>query len=91
MKGQEAERNPVRPAPLTCHLSLDCGDAREAEVLASALRVDDPHLAQVLASGAHVKVHLQATSALGLLRAVDDVLECFRAARPDGSEPKESR
>ena len=63
-------------------LRIDAGSAAEARILAAALRVDDAGMAACRADGQHVVVSLTGTSARGILRGMDDVLECLRAARP---------
>ncbi|MEA3203983.1 MAG: hypothetical protein QOI63_1663 [Thermoplasmata archaeon] len=72
-------------------LRIDVGSATEARLLAAALTADDAELAPCRAEGTQVVVALRAQSPMGVLRTLDDVLDCLRAARPGSAGPKESR
>lgn len=63
-------------------LRIDAGSPAEAQVLAAALQADDADAAAIRAEGTHVVVALRGATAMGVLRTLDDVLECLRAARP---------
>jgi hypothetical protein len=70
---------------------FDAGSEAEARILAAALQADDGDLAPCRAEGRHVVVTLRGASAMGVLRTLDDAIECLRAARPGGPAAKESR
>lgn len=63
-------------------LRLRCRDEDEAERLRRALAVDDPGQAELRREGADLVVEATSASALGLLRTLDDLLGCLRAAEP---------
>jgi len=71
--------------PVVGELRLDAGSPAEARVLAAALQADDAAHAPCRAEGRHVVVALQGTTALGVLRTLDDVLDCARATRQAGT------
>lgn len=60
-------------------LTLETRDAKEAVALAAALTPDNGSHASCKAVRAAVVVEVQADSTMGLLRSLDDVLECARA------------
>ncbi len=64
-------------------LHLRCRDSVEAERLRRSLAVDDAGHAVLRVEGATLSVEAQSTTALGVLRTLDDVLGCLRAAEPD--------
>jgi hypothetical protein len=73
-------------------MRIHVGSAAEAQVLAAALQADDAALAPCRAEGPFVVVALRGATPMGVLRTLDDALDCLRAAGPAGtSAPKESR
>ena len=61
---------------------IRCADLADAERLRRALAVDDAGLAGIAVDGRDLVVTAAGPSALGLLRTLDDVLGCLRAAAP---------
>lgn len=57
-------------------------DAAAAQRLVRALAADDAGSAAIAADGSDVVVTASGASALGLLRTLDDLLGCVRAAEP---------
>ncbi len=64
-------------------LELTFKDAAEAAMVAQAIGPDDPEHAKVTVQGDTVHVTASASSVGGILRTLDDVLACVRAAAPD--------
>lgn len=90
----------ARGMPVRGEARFDAGSPAEARLLAAALAADDAAIAPCRAEGSQVVVQFTSGSALGLLRSLDDVVECLRAARPPPAAgagpvgrpaPKESR
>ena len=77
MTGQAAERRATHAL-----LRLRCRDAAEAERLRLSLAADDDGHASLRVEGAVLVVEARSGTALGLLRTLDDVLGCLRAAEP---------
>jgi hypothetical protein len=63
-------------------LRIRCRDAAEATRLLRALAADDPGHATLRQEGAGLVVEASSATALGLLRTLDDLLGCLRAAEP---------
>ena len=70
-------------APTRAVLRLKCRDSGEAERLRRSLAADDAGHAHVRVEGVVLVIEAEATSALGVLRTLDDALGCLRAAEPD--------
>jgi hypothetical protein len=64
-------------------LRLRCRDSVEAERLRRSLAPDDAAHATVRVEGATLVVEATSQARLGLLRTLDDLLGCLRAAEPD--------
>ncbi|MFA5944269.1 MAG: hypothetical protein WC876_07380 [Candidatus Thermoplasmatota archaeon] len=64
-------------------LRLTCRDSGEADRLRRSLAADDAGHARLRVDGGVLVIEAEASSALGVLRTVDDVLGCLRAAEPD--------
>lgn len=57
-----------------------CGDAAAAAILMAALQADDPGHIDVRVDGSDLVLVATADSRMGLLRTLDDALQCLRAA-----------
>lgn len=66
------------------HLRIPLADEALAQAVAAALRADDAAYARVEADGAVLRVSASAANAQSLLRTLDDVITCARAALPPG-------
>jgi hypothetical protein len=64
-------------------LRLRCRDSAEAERLRRSLAPDDAAQARLGVEGATLLIDASSPAALGLLRTLDDLLGCLRAAEPD--------
>jgi hypothetical protein len=64
-------------------LRLRCRDSGEAERVRRSLAPDDAAHAVLRVEGATLVVEAGAPAALGLLRTLDDLLGCLRAAEPE--------
>ena len=64
-------------------LSLRCRDSGEAERARRSLAADDDGHAALRVEGTVLVVEAGSETALGLLRTLDDLLGCLRAAEPD--------
>lgn len=64
-------------------LRLRCRDSGEAERLRRSLAPDDAAHAVLRLEGATLVVEAGPQAPLGLLRTLDDLLGCLRAAEPD--------
>lgn len=64
-------------------LRLRCRDSGEAERLRRSLAADDAGHAALRVEGATLVVEADSATALGVLRTLDDLLGCLRAAEPD--------
>lgn len=73
---------PPSAAPAHATVRLRLRDAAAAQRMARSLAADDPGSAALAAEGRDVVVACSAASALGLLRTLDDLLGCVRAAEP---------
>lgn len=63
-------------------LRIRMRDAAAAQRLVRSLAADDAGSAAILAEGRDVIVACSAATAMGLLRTLDDLLGCVRAAEP---------
>jgi len=70
-------------AVAAARLRIRCRDAAEAERLRRALAADDPGHAVLGVDGPELLLAAQGATPLGLLRTLDDLLGCLRAAQPD--------
>ncbi|HUR63843.1 MAG TPA: hypothetical protein VM241_05105 [Candidatus Thermoplasmatota archaeon] len=64
-------------------LRVRCRDSVEAEQARRSLAADGDGHASLRVEGAVLVVEATSASALGLLRTLDDLLGCLRAAEPD--------
>lgn len=64
-------------------LRVRCRSTEEAERLRRALAADDPGQASIRRDGPVLLLAAESSTALGLLRTLDDLLGCLRAAEPD--------
>lgn len=64
-------------------LRVRCRDSVEAERARQSLAADDDGHAILRVEGLVLVVEAESTTALGLLRTLDDILGCLRAAEPD--------
>lgn len=72
----------AHPAPRAV-LRLRCRDSGEADRLRRSLSADDAGHAALRVEGATLVVEAESATALGMLRTLDDLLGCLRAAEPD--------
>jgi hypothetical protein len=71
------------PAVVQAVVRVRCRDEPEARRLLQALAVDDPGAADLRHDGRDIVVRAAGPSALGVLRTLDDLLGCLRAAAPE--------
>jgi hypothetical protein len=64
-------------------LRIRCRDSGEAERARRSLAADDDGHAVLRVEGTVLVVEASSATALGVLRTLDDVLGCLRAAEPD--------
>lgn len=64
-------------------LHLRCRDSVEAEQLRRSIAADDAGHLTLRVEGATLVVEADSATPLGVLRTLDDVLGCLRAAEPD--------
>lgn len=66
----------------TAELRVRLRDAAAAQAMLRSLQADDPGSAALATDGRDLVVVASASSAMGLLRTLDDLLGCVRAAEP---------
>lgn len=72
-----------REGSVVLSLRVRCAGPAEAERLRRALAPDDPGSVGLAVEGSDLVMSVRSGTALGALRAADDVLGCLRAAGPD--------
>ena len=69
-------------SPAHAEVRIRLKDAAAAQRLARSLLADDPGSAAIAVEGRDLLLVASGDSALGLLRTLDDLLGCVRAAEP---------